>query len=249
MAFVSEVLRGILPPGPYPMRWRGGASGMRVFLLLATAAIGGQTHFVGRGPGLPGFRQAALASAARTWVRLEAAGQVRTVVLGARELVVGLAPTAVASSALGPGGGQSSAPPTSNPSAVDTASVRPPAPRHHANRVDQRTLAKDLNSVMEPRVDVSADIAAMKAGRAQIGRTPNGELSYSVNGRTYGAHSNGTLYPIQGDGIHVLDRGAFKALGVYNQFGDTSRAAQILDKMGIGAGQRAKALGVWTTYQ
>ncbi|AKJ00458.1 putative RNase toxin 28 of polymorphic toxin system [Archangium gephyra] len=82
-----------------------GDNGMRVFLLLATAALGGQTGFVGRGPGLPGFRQAALASPARTGVRLEAAGQVRTVVLGARELVVGLAPTAVASSALGPGGG------------------------------------------------------------------------------------------------------------------------------------------------
>jgi hypothetical protein len=38
-------------------------------------------------------------------VRLEAAGQVRTVVLGSRELVVGLAPTAVASSAMEPGGG------------------------------------------------------------------------------------------------------------------------------------------------
>ncbi|HYO53817.1 hypothetical protein, partial [Archangium sp.] len=82
-----------------------GDNGMRVFLLLATAALGGQTNFVGRGPGLPGFRQAALASPARTRVSLEAAGQVRTVVLGAKELVVGLAPTAVATNAMGPGGG------------------------------------------------------------------------------------------------------------------------------------------------
>ncbi|MFY0564118.1 hypothetical protein ACN28E_09730 [Archangium lansingense] len=82
-----------------------GDNGMRVFLLLATAAMGGQARFVGRGPKLPGFRQAALASPARTRVSLEAAGQVRTVVLGARELVVGLAPTAVASQAMGPGGG------------------------------------------------------------------------------------------------------------------------------------------------
>jgi hypothetical protein len=82
-----------------------GDNGMRVFLLLATAAIGGQTSFVGKGPRLPGFRQAALASHARTRVHLEVAGQVRTVVLGARELVVGLAPTAVASSAMGSSGG------------------------------------------------------------------------------------------------------------------------------------------------
>jgi hypothetical protein len=54
---------------------------------------------------------------------------------------------------------------------------------------------------------------------------------------------------MQGDGIHVLDRGSFKALGVYNQFGDTARTAQILDKMGVGAAEREKALGVWRTYQ
>ncbi len=40
----------------------------------------------------------------RTGVRLEAAGQVGTVVLGAEELVVVLAPTAVAATAMGPGG-------------------------------------------------------------------------------------------------------------------------------------------------
>ncbi|WP_375770698.1 hypothetical protein [Archangium gephyra] len=85
-----------------------GDNGMRVFLLLAVAAIGGQTSFVGRGPKLPGFNQAALASAARTRVSLASAGQVRTVVLGARGLVVGLAPTAVAASALDSG---SEAPP------------------------------------------------------------------------------------------------------------------------------------------
>ncbi|HYO60165.1 MAG TPA: hypothetical protein VEU50_46170 [Archangium sp.] len=82
-----------------------GDNGMRVFLLLAMAAIGGQTNFVGRGPRLPGFRQAVLASPARTRVRLETAGQVRTVVVGAKELVVGLAPTAVAAMSMGPGSG------------------------------------------------------------------------------------------------------------------------------------------------
>ena len=82
-----------------------GDNGMRVLLLLATAALSGRSNVVGRGPGLPGFGRAALLSPVRMGVRLEAAGQVGTVVLGAEELVVGLAPTAVAASALGPGGG------------------------------------------------------------------------------------------------------------------------------------------------
>ncbi|OJH41008.1 hypothetical protein [Cystobacter ferrugineus] len=81
-----------------------GDNGMRVLLLLATAAIAGQTSFLTKGPKLPGFHQAAVASTARTGVRLEAAGLVGTVAMGTRELVVGLAPTAVAATAMGPGG-------------------------------------------------------------------------------------------------------------------------------------------------
>jgi len=81
-----------------------GDSGMRVLLLMATAALGGKGSMVGKGPKLPGFGKAALLSPVRTGVRLEAAGQVGSVVLGAEELVVVLAPTAVAANAMGPGG-------------------------------------------------------------------------------------------------------------------------------------------------
>jgi hypothetical protein len=63
-----------------------GDNGMRVLLLLATAALSGQSGFVGRGPGLPGFARAALASPARTGVMLETAGQVRSVALGVKQL-------------------------------------------------------------------------------------------------------------------------------------------------------------------
>jgi hypothetical protein len=82
-----------------------GDSGMRVLLLLATTALGGKESFLGKGPGLPGFTQAALISPARTGVRLEAAGQVRSVALGIKELTESLAPTAVAATTMGPGGG------------------------------------------------------------------------------------------------------------------------------------------------
>nr|QKW93703.1 HNH/ENDo VIi superfamily nuclease [Vitiosangium cumulatum] len=81
-----------------------GDSGMRVLLLLATAALSGGAGFAGKGPGLPGFGRAALASPARTGVALEAAGQVRSVALGIKQLTVVLAPTAVAATAMGSGG-------------------------------------------------------------------------------------------------------------------------------------------------
>jgi hypothetical protein len=85
-----------------------GDSGMRVLLLLVTAALSGKTNFLARGPGLPGFGRAALAFSTRTGVTLEAAGNVRSVALGARQLTAVLAPTAVAATAMGPGGSQAS---------------------------------------------------------------------------------------------------------------------------------------------
>jgi hypothetical protein len=77
---------------------------MRLFLLLATAAIGGKASFLSKGPRLPAFSRAALHAPTRTGVRLQALGQVRTVALAEHELTIGLAPTAVAAVAMGPGG-------------------------------------------------------------------------------------------------------------------------------------------------
>jgi hypothetical protein len=82
-----------------------GDNGMRVLLLLVTAALGGKESFLGKALGLPGFSRAALTSPARTGVRLGAAGLVSSVALGAKELTVRLVPTAVATVAMGPGGG------------------------------------------------------------------------------------------------------------------------------------------------
>jgi hypothetical protein len=82
-------------------------------------------------------------------------------------------------------------------------------------------------------------VALINAGKAQrIGDR------YFINDRIYGTHG-GTLYPVSGPGLHQLDRGAFKALGVFNRFGDTQRAAEVLDMMGIDREQREAALRAW----
>lgn len=118
--------------------------------------------------------------------------------------------------------------------------MRPPSRRHQLARVNQRTVAKARNSVIESWVDVQADIDAINAGRA----IAQGNM-YTVNGRTYGVEPNGTNYPISGPGIHMLERGAFRALGVYNTCGRSERAEAILDAMGIRPGERARALAAW----
>ncbi len=128
--------------------------------------------------------------------------------------------------------------------AAKLAALRAPGRRHTLRHVDQRTVAKDVNSVFEPSVDVAGDVAKIRAGQAErVGD------KFVVNGRTYG-HHDGTLYPMSGPGIHTLDRGAFKALGVYNKFGgETEAATKILDNMGIGAEERAAALRAWQSGQ
>ena len=131
-------------------------------------------------------------------------------------------------------------PPEAVPASPNPPVTRP-AGRHSARTVKQGTVAKDVNTVIASDVPVAEDIAAINRGEATVGRTASGETSYTVNGRTYGSHPNGTLYPIEGNGFITLDRGGFKALGIYNEMGKTPRAESILDNMGISPEQRAMA--------
>jgi hypothetical protein len=121
---------------------------------------------------------------------------------------------------------------------------RPPGARHRLTKVGQKTLARDVTTVIEPGVDIAGDVAAINQGLAQrVGDR------FIINGRTYGAHTNGTLYPISGPGFIQLDRGAFKGLGVLNKFGDTPQAAEIMGRMGLSPEAQAAARGAWRAGQ
>ncbi|VVS94184.1 FG-GAP-like repeat-containing protein [Desulfoluna spongiiphila] len=118
-----------------------------------------------------------------------------------------------------------------------------PAGRHTLTSVNQKTFVRKLNTVIEPGVDVASDVASINKGLAQkIGD------KFIVNGRTYGMH-DGTLYPISGPGFHQLDRAAFKALGVFNKFGNTSKANQIINNMGLSQDAISSALKAWRSSQ
>lgn len=118
--------------------------------------------------------------------------------------------------------------------------LRPPSSRHYLAKITQGTLAKETNTVIEPRVDVAADVGDIRAGRAV--RKGN---AFEVNGRVYGIH-DGTLYPISGDGFHQLNRGAFQALGVFIKFGDGPRTLEILANMkNVGPGEIEAARTTW----
>lgn len=115
-------------------------------------------------------------------------------------------------------------------------SLRPPNRRHFLTRVTQKSLRKRRNTVIEPWVDVRGDVEAINAGQAiRRGNT------YTIHDRTYGVEPNGTLYPISGVGLIQLGQPAYSALGIYNSFGETARAEQILDRMGVSEADRTVA--------
>ncbi|MDH3976782.1 MAG: hypothetical protein OEV42_21175, partial [Deltaproteobacteria bacterium] len=120
---------------------------------------------------------------------------------------------------------------------------RGPASRHTLTNVNQKTVAKNLNTVIEPGVDVTADVAAINKGLAK----KSGD-KFVINGRTYGMH-DGTLFPVSGSGFHQLDRASFKALGVLNKFGNTAKANKIINNMGLSDDAVNTALKVWRLSQ
>ncbi len=118
--------------------------------------------------------------------------------------------------------------------------ARRPNDRHYYNRIKQNTKASKLDTVMDPRVDVSGDVAAINRGEA----IRRGDTD-TFRGRSYVLEATGTLSPRDGDGFYVLTRGAFRALGVYKTFGDSERADAILDNMhNVGPAERNAAMAV-----
>lgn len=118
--------------------------------------------------------------------------------------------------------------------------LKAPNVRHYIRKVGQDSTAKEKNSVLESSVNVSRDVKEINEGKARKGNE-SGVMTWTLNRRTYGDHG-GTLYPIRGDGVHELNRGAYRALGLYNDFKDTPRAREYMDKMKIPEADRKAGL-------
>ncbi len=97
-----------------------------------------------------------------------------------------------------------------------------------------------MNSVFHPSVDVRADIAAINQGDA----TRQGE-DWLVNGRRYRIEETGRAYPVDGEGVYQLRRGAYIALAAYNTYGQSERTRRYLD--GNNVAQDERALG-WRVH-
>ena len=106
--------------------------------------------------------------------------------------------------------------------------LRRPNRRHFLRRVSPSNPPKHQNTVILPKVDVAVDVRAINAGRGvRHGNT------VSIHGRLYEIKPTGLLYPISGDGFVQLNRGAYKALGYYNECGVTDLAEEKMDQARI----------------
>jgi hypothetical protein len=99
--------------------------------------------------------------------------------------------------------------------------ARPPNKRHNLTGVRTTTTKKKLNTVIAPWVDVNADVELIRAGKYT-----RQENDLIVNGRTYRVEPSGTLIPVSGPGFYQLNRMAYLALGILNEEGGLTPAAE-----------------------
>lgn len=110
--------------------------------------------------------------------------------------------------------------------AADHKLLPPNMKRHDLNRVTPKTHAQKKNSVVQPDVDMEADIEAIRNGRATWNPDTN---EYEVNGRTYKVENTGKddlrTYPTGGVGVHNLDQLEYRLLqSMIKNGGDTDAA-------------------------
>jgi hypothetical protein len=100
---------------------------------------------------------------------------------------------------------------TTNCAKLPRSAVRPNR-RHDPCKTKGNDPTKDQNSMLDPAVDVAADMAEMNAGNF----TRAGE-DIVVNGRTYGWHPDtGVTFPKSGPGVVQLDRNQHQFIKMLN---------------------------------
>jgi len=112
--------------------------------------------------------------------------------------------------------------------------------RHIAAKVGKHSIPKATTTVALSSVDVEADIVAINRGDAI--RKGN---DFTANGRIYRMKGQDSVFPLSGPGLYQLDRGAFRALMVYNELGLTARAELELDRWGVIVEARELARAVY----
>jgi len=181
-----------------------GANAARVFVMLATAAVGSTLGLASNALTLPGYSQAAQVASQQGGFRLAAVGQVAAVGLSTEgALTIALAPGAVAMSATRSTGSENSTTGSGAPaSRADGPTVPSEAPNPTANpsghrpRISPKDDQETIRSLM--RENESADLLA-KAGfkveqRPQVSGTTR-RPDFRIEGRVFDNYAPSTSNP------------------------------------------------------
>jgi hypothetical protein len=102
--------------------------------------------------------------------------------------------------------------PVEGPAANHTL-LPPNMKRHDIDRITPKSHAQKVNSVVDPDVDMAADIAAIQRGEGTWNPATN---EYEINGRTYKVEDTGVdglrTYPTGGEGVHNLTQLEYRLL-------------------------------------
>ncbi|HWK79522.1 MAG TPA: hypothetical protein VNP95_02080 [Thermomicrobiales bacterium] len=131
---------------------------------------------------------------------------------------------------------------------VPPIAPRPVNDRHILMRLPKRTYFDDRNTVVLPGVDIGEDFRAIGRGHGWYNAS---RRETWVNGRLYGQHANGTLFPIRGEGFVEMDRQEYKALLAIRRYnGDMALALRELrSDPHISGEQQETAIRLWTIRQ
>ncbi|MGC4106782.1 MAG: hypothetical protein QM753_10590 [Thermomicrobiales bacterium] len=122
--------------------------------------------------------------------------------------------------------------------------ARRPHPRHVLTSISANHKPQKENSIILPGVDVRADIDAINQG---CGRFDPATRQVLVHGRIYGMHDDGRTFPMRGEGIVELSRGAFRALTILRAYNGPSDAAdyRMSRELDITEDDRLVAMALW----
>jgi hypothetical protein len=119
-----------------------------------------------------------------------------------------------------------------------------PHPRHGLTSFSANHKPQAKNSIVLPSVDMQADMDAINRGEGYF--DPATGQSW-INGRRYGMHSDGKAFPMDGDGVILVNRGTFRALTIIRGYNGVTDVAEL--RMGrehdITADDRAEAIRIW----
>lgn len=116
--------------------------------------------------------------------------------------------------------------------------------RHVLMRLPRSAQPREVNTIVLPGVDLDRDLADVMRGDCWY---DSATRRIWVNGRLYGQHDDGQLYPMQGIGLVQIDRQTFRALRTFRRYnGLTERALFEIERDPyITDDQRDRAIRLW----